>query len=227
MLAGAKLVAANVVNPDEVVGELGADTLRLYEMFMGPLEDMKSWNTGSVVGLRRFLERVWRVQERIRNQESGIKNQKVESLMHKTIKKVTDDIENLKYNTAISSLMICLNEMEKSESIPSILYALYLILLAPFAPHIAEEIWENMGNTESIFLEQWPQYDEKKMVEEMKTIVIQVNGKVRANLLLPSGSTEEVVKEAAMADTNVQTHIAGKEIRKVVYIQDKILNLVV
>jgi leucyl-tRNA synthetase len=217
----------NVVNPDVVVGELGADTLRLYEMFMGPLEDMKSWNTGSVVGLRRFLEKVWKIQDRVTGNSESVTGKEIISLLHKTIKKVTEDIEELKYNTAISSLMILVNAMEKEPQLPVASYQLLLQLLAPFAPHIAEEIWENMGNTESIFLEQWPQYDEKKMVEEMKTIVVQVNGKVRANLLLPSGSTEEVVKEAAMADTNVQTHIVGKEIRKVIYIQDKILNLVV
>ena len=217
----------NVVNPDDVVGELGADTLRLYEMFMGPLEDMKAWNTGSVVGLRRFLERAWRLQERIRNQELGIKNRKVESLIHRTIKKVTDDIENLKYNTAISSMMICLNELEKEESFPLIHYSQFLILLSPFAPHIAEELWSQMGNEKSIFLEEWPKYDEEKMVDEMKTIVVQVNGKVRANLPLPTGSTEEVVKEAALSDENVRKHLDGKEIRKVVYIQDKILNIVV
>jgi leucyl-tRNA synthetase len=217
----------NVVNPDDVVGELGADTLRLYEMFMGPLEDMKAWNTGSVVGLRRFLERAWRLQEKIRNQESGIKNRKVESLIHRTIKKITDDIENLKYNTAISSMMICLNELEKEESFPLIHYSQFLILLSSFAPHIAEELWSQMGNEKSIFLEEWPKYDEEKMVDEMKTIVVQVNGKVRANLPLPTGSTEEVVKEAALSDENVRKHLDGKEIRKVVYIQDKILNIVV
>ena len=216
----------NVVNPDLVVGEFGADTLRLYEMFMGPLEDMKSWNTGSIVGLRRFLEKVWRLQERVKNEESGMKNKKVESLIHRTIKKVTDDIENLKYNTAISSLMICVNELEKEDSLPLIHYSQFLILLAPFAPHIAEEIWENMGNTESIFLEKWPEYDEEKMADEMKTVVVQVNGKVRANLELPTGSTEETVKQVALADANVQTHIAGREIRKAIYVQDKILNLV-
>ena len=217
----------NVVNPDEVVGELGADTLRLYEMFMGPLEDMKTWNTGSVVGLRRFLERAWRLQERIKNQESGIENKKVESLIHKTIKKVTDDIEELKYNTAISAMMICVNELEKEESLPVIHYSQFLILLSPFAPHIAEELWENIGNKESIFLQPWPEYDEELMVDEMKTIVVQVNGKVRANLQLPTGSTEEIVKKAALNDTNVQLYIADKEIRKVIYVQDKILNIVV
>lgn len=217
----------NVVNPDEVIGELGADTLRLYEMFMGPLEDMKTWNTGSVVGLRRFLERAWRLQERIANDELRMTNKKVESLIHRTIKKVTDDIENLKYNTAISSMMICLNELEKEESLPLIHYSQFLILLSPFAPHIAEELWESAGNKESIFLEKWPEYDEEKMIEDVKTIVIQINGKVRANLLLPTGSTEETVKKAAMDDANVQLYISGKEIRKVIYIQDKILNLVV
>jgi leucyl-tRNA synthetase len=217
----------NVVNPDVVVGEFGADTLRLYEMFMGPIEDMKSWNTGSVVGLRRFLEKVWKLQEKVTGNSESVTGKEVASLLHKTIKKVTEDIEELKYNTAISSLMILVNALEKESQLPVASYQLLLQLIAPFAPHIAEEIWENMGNKESIFLEKWPQYDEEKMMEDTVTVVVQVNGKVRANLLLPSGSMEEVVKEAAMADANVQTHIAGKEIRKVIFVQDKILNVVV
>ncbi|MFZ1720546.1 MAG: leucine--tRNA ligase [Candidatus Moraniibacteriota bacterium] len=217
----------NVVNPDVVVGEFGADTLRLYEMFMGPLEDMKSWNTGSIVGLRRFLEKVWKLQEKVTGNSESVTGKEVASLLHKTIKKVTEDIEELKYNTAISSLMILVNAMEKESQLPVASYQLLLQLLAPFAPHIAEEIWENMGNKESIFLEKWPEYDEEKMMEDTVTVVVQVNGRVRANLLLPTGSTEETVKEVALDDTNVQAHIAGKEIRKVIYIQDKILNVVV
>ncbi len=218
----------NVVNPDDVVGELGADTLRLYEMFMGPLEDMKSWNTGSVVGLRRFLEKVWKLQEKVTNDQRPTTNdKKIESLLHKTIKKVTEDIENLKYNTAISSLMILVNAMEKESQLPVASYQLLLQLIAPFAPHIAEELWSQMGNEKSIFLEEWPKYDEEKMVDEMKTIVVQVNGKVRANLSLPTGSTEEIVKTAALGDANVALYVDGKEIRKVIFVPDKILNLVV
>lgn len=217
----------NVVNPDEVVGELGADTLRLYEMFMGPLEDMKGWNTGSVIGLRRFLDKVWKLQERIRNQESGIKNKETECLIHRTIKKVTEDIENFKFNTAISSLMIFLNELEKEKEISSILYSQFLILLSPFAPHIAEELWRSLGHKKSIFLSAWPKYDERLLKSETANVAVQINGKLRAVLVVETGSDEETVKAMALADPKVMAHIGGKEIRKTIYVPDKILNLVV
>lgn len=217
----------NVVNPDVVVGELGADTLRLYEMFMGPLEDMKAWNTGSVVGLRRFLEKIWKLQEKATGDSESVTGKEITSLLHKTIKKVTEDIEELKYNTAISSMMILVNAMEKESQLPVVSYQLLLQLIAPFAPHIAEELWSQMGNEKSIFLEEWPKCDAEKMADEMKIIVVQVNGKVRANLPLPTGSTEEVVKEVALSDENVRKHLDGKEIRKVIFVPDKILNIVV
>ncbi len=217
----------NVINPDDVIGDFGADAFRLYEMFMGPFTQNIAWNTDGVIGTRRFLEKVWKLQERMTNDELRISNKKLESLLHQTIQKVTEDIEGFKFNTAISSLMILVNAMEKEIHIPYSTFHILLTLLSPFAPHIAEEIWENMGNTESIFLEKWPEYDEKLLLEEISTVVVQVNGKVRANVQLPTGSTEEVVKEAAMADANVQAHIAGKEIHKVIFVPDKILNLVV
>ncbi|MFZ2187017.1 MAG: leucine--tRNA ligase [Candidatus Moraniibacteriota bacterium] len=216
----------NVVNPDIVVGELGADTLRLYEMFMGPLEDMKTWNTGSVIGLRRFLDKAWRLSQLTVNKKQ-LTNKTVESLLHKTIKKVTEDIEDLKFNTAISALMILVNAFEKEEELQTTNYKLLLLLLSPFTPHIAEELWHAMGEKKSIFLTQWPKYDAKKIVDEMQTIAVQVNGKVRALLQMATGSAEKEVKNMALADPKVATYIAGKKIRKVIYIQDKILSLVI
>ena len=218
----------NVVNPDVIVSELSADTLRLYEMFLGPLEDMKVWNTESVIGPRRFLDKVWKLQEKvssIKYQVSG--ERKINSLLHQTIKKVTEDIESFKFNTAISSMMICLNEMEKEKEIPSMLYSQFLILLSPFAPHIAEELWERMGNKQSIFLSQWPKWDKKKIVAKTVTVAVQINGKVRAVLMVDTGTDKAAVSALALADAKVQTHIAGKRVRKVIYVQDKILNLVV
>ena len=216
----------NVVNPDVVVGELGADTLRLYEMFMGPLEDMKSWNTGSVIGLRRFLEKVWKLQEKVVYQKNTSRD--LEVLIHQTTKKVTEDIEGLKYNTAISSLMILVNAMEKEKEIFVHFYGRILLLLAPFAPHITEEIWiEILKQETSIHLADWPEADKDFLESREAKIVVQVNGRVRAVLDMPTGSTEERVKKVAFADANVQIYTAGKEIRKVIYIQDKILNLVV
>jgi len=218
----------NVVNPDAVVQELGADTLRLYEMFMGPLEDMKGWNTGSVIGLRRFLDKVWRLKEKVAQGKTQKSDQDVlTSLLHKTIKKVTEDIEDLKFNTAISMLMILVNAMEKEDVISLHTYQTLLILLAPFAPHITEELWSETGEKKSIFLEKWPKWDVKKIVEELSVIAVQINGKVRATFAIATGSTEAVVKKVALADPKVQVYTAGKEIRKMIYIQDKILSLVI
>ncbi len=218
----------NVINPDAVVQELGADTLRLYEMFMGPLEDMKGWNTGSVIGLRRFLDKVWRLQEKVDIQNQQKTSQRVLSgLLHKTIKKVTEDIEELKFNTAISTLMILVNALEKEETLPRNVYEVLLAMLSPFAPHITEELWHIMGNKKSLSLEKWPKWDKRKIIEEQSSIAVQVNGKVRSILILATGSTEREVKEKALADPKVQAYTEGKEIRKIIYIADKILSIVV
>jgi leucyl-tRNA synthetase len=223
----------NVVNPDQVVEELGADTLRLYEMFMGPLEDMKAWNTGSIIGLRRFLEKAWNLQNIIKNpcpsdrrEKSRIKNKTLESLLHSTIQKVTKDIENLKFNTAISALMIFTNQLEKEKEISLTLYSRLLIILSPFAPHIAEELWLQLGNKKSIFLETWPKWDKKKIVSDTVNVAVQVNGKVRAVLTVEAGANEEDVKTLALQDKKIAMHLSGQEIRKVIYVPDRILNLV-
>jgi leucyl-tRNA synthetase len=219
----------NVVNPDQVVVEFGADTLRLYEMFMGPLEDMKAWNTGSIVGLKRFLDKIWNLKSKIKTQKSKLqlKNQKLEILTHQTIKKVTEDIENLKFNTAISSLMIVVNAMEKEHHLSLITYQSLLLLLSPFAPHITEELWFQLGNKKSIFLEKWPKWDKKKIIAETVNIAVQVNGKVRAVLTAEAGANEESVKSLALQDEKVAARLSGKEIVKVIYVPDKILNFVV
>ncbi|MEI9966650.1 MAG: class I tRNA ligase family protein [Candidatus Moraniibacteriota bacterium] len=141
----------NVVNPDEMVAEFGADALRLYEMFLGPIEDSKPWNTESIVGTRRFVEKVWKLSERVR--EGGDENTALQVLLQKTIKKVTEDISDFHFNTAVSSLMILVNEMEKKPDVSQEIFRTFLILLSPFAPHIAEELWEGLGNKESIFLQ--------------------------------------------------------------------------
>lgn len=217
----------NVINPDAVVKELGADTLRLYEMFMGPLEDMKTWNTGSMIGLRRFLEKIWRISRSVSNKKQEAEKKEIESLLHRTIKKVTEDILELKFNTAISTLMILVNAMEKEENISLASYHSLLLLLAPFAPHISEELWQVTGGKKSLFLEKWPMWDAKKIVEEMSVIAVQVNGKVRTTLSLATGSTEAVVKRKALADPKVKIYTDGKEIKKIIYIKDKILSIVI
>lgn len=218
----------NVINPDQIVNEFGADSLRLYEMFMGPLDEMKSWNTASIVGLRRFLEKVWRLAERIESdQRQAASGKALESLLHKTIKKVTEDLENLKFNTAISSLMVLTNALEKETQLPTPHYQLLLVLLSPFAPHITEELWEKLGNQQSIFLASWPKYDAKKIVAESVTIAVQVNGKVRATIMVDPNMTEAEVKQYALDETKVQLHLAGKTPKKVIYIPGRIVSIVV
>ena len=217
----------NVINPDDMVREFGADAFRLYEMFMGPFEQSIAWNTNGMVGTRRFLEKVWRFREKIKNQKSKIKNQNLESLLHRTIKKVTEDIEEFKFNTAISSLMILVNEMEKETNISHSTFKILLTLLSPFAPHITEELWSNVGEKKSIFLASWPKYDAKKIVAEKVKMAVQVNGKVRATIELDPKASESEAKEQAMADTNVQNYLQGKVVQKFIYVPSRIVNIVV
>jgi leucyl-tRNA synthetase len=229
----------NVVNPDDMVAQFGADAFRMYEMFMGPFTQSIAWNTDGVVGTRRFLEKVWKLSQKTVNSQQSTGNKSLETLLHKTIKSVTEDIEGFKFNTAVSSLMILVNAMEKEEKLKAESYRALLLLLSPFAPHIAEELWSQLGNhpstgsgsseteEKSIFLAEWPKWDKKKIVEETVNIAVQVNGKVRAVLAVAAGSDETAVKAQALADTNVQTHIAGKTVRKVIYVPGRIFNIVV
>lgn len=218
----------NVINPDDMVAQFGADALRLYEMFMGPFTQAIAWNTDGVVGTRRFLEKVWKLTEKVGTEQSTAKTDKaMQNSLHLTIKKVTEDIESFKFNTAISALMILVNEIEKQPALSLAHYRLFLQLLSPFAPHIAEELWHQSGEKQSIFLSVWPKYNPRFLVAATVNIAVQINGKVRAVLTVASGSSEEAVQALALSDEKIQTHIAGKTIRKVIYIQDKILNLVV
>lgn len=217
----------NVINPDDIVREFGTDAFRLYEMFMGPFEQSIAWNTQGVTGTRRFLEKVWKLSGRITNDELRMTDKKLESLTHQTIKKVTEDIEGFKFNTAISSLMILVNEMEKASSLQATSYKLLLLLLSPFAPHITEELWQGLGEKKSIFLAPWPTYDKKKIVANMVKIVVQVNGKVRTTLLLDPKASEEEARALALADEKVKVYLADKTIRKVIYIPGKIVSIVV
>lgn len=219
----------NVVNPDEIVSDFGADTLRLYEMFMGPLEDMKSWNTGSIVGSRRFLDKAWRIQEKVmvdkKRETEGAKEGG--TLLHQTIRKVTEDIENLRFNTAISALMILVNAMEKEPEVKSEDYRILLLLLAPFAPHIAEELWQKTGNGQSIFLQKWPEYDPEKLVEDEVRIAVSVNGKVRDTLSVSRDIPEEELKSLALASENVRKNMEGKEPKKIIVVPGRIVNIVI
>ncbi|MCR4306543.1 MAG: class I tRNA ligase family protein, partial [Candidatus Yonathbacteria bacterium] len=186
-----------------------------------------AWNTESIIGARRFLEKVWRLKERIKNEESEIENKKLESLSHKTIKKVSEDIEGFKFNTAISSMMMFVNELEKENEIPLTLYATFLILLAPFAPHITEELWEKAGHNTSIHMETWPQYDESKTKSDTAMIAVQVNGKVRGTFEIAVNAEEGEVREHAMSLESVRKWTEGKEIKKFIYVKNKLVSLVV
>ncbi len=212
----------NVINPDDIVNEYGADTLRVYEMFIGDYQQDAAWNIDSLRGCKRFLDRVEKLSENIVDKD----NYTNELLANKTIKKVENDILTLKFNTAISALMIMVNEYEKQEQITKADYTLLLTLLNPFAPHITEEMNEQIGN-DPICNCSWPKYDESKIVEEEKEIAVQVNGKVRATITITANDEEEVIKEKALSADNVKNHTDGKEIVKVIVIKGKIVNIVV
>ena len=219
----------NVVNPDILVESHGADSLRLYEMFMGPLEDMKPWNSQGIIGVSRFLDRVSGLTENI----NRTPDKKIISLFHKTIKKVSNDIEDFKYNTAISALMILVNGLydfkNKNQAWPLSLSDLGLLirLIEPFAPHLAEELWEQMGHTELLAYEPWPKYDAELVKDESFTLAIQVNGKVRATIEVTADSSEEEIKSLALQDENTKKWLEDKEIVKMVYVQGKLLSIVI
>ncbi len=240
----------NVINPDAIVKTFGADTLRVYEMFMGPFDQHVSWSTDSMVGPRRFLERVWKIYNKIVAQNM-LKNKKnlsrvgapvervkredfiyssayltLQATLHKTIKKVTEDIETTSFNTAVSAMMICLNEMEKAESVDEKDFKMFLQILAPFAPHITEQLWSELGEKKSIHLSLWPKFDPKKVIDNEITIAVSVNGKVRAEIKISNEMNEEEVKAMAMKDHAVVNWIEGKEIKKVIYVKGRLVNIV-
>lgn len=222
----------NVVNPDEVVQKYGADSLRMFEMFLGPLQDSKPWSTTGIEGINRFLNRVWRLfVDENDNLNSNILdlplNSKQEYLLHYTIKKVTEDIENLRFNTAIAQMMIFVNEFFKFEIKPKKALEQFLLCLAPFAPHITEELWNKLGYKDSIFNQNFPEFDEQKAQKKEVEIVVQVNSKIRARINVPFDSSENEVHKLAKNEPNVQKYLENKEIRKVIFVPNKIINLIV
>jgi leucyl-tRNA synthetase len=215
----------NGVSPDDLVKVYGADTLRLYEMFMGPFDQAVSWNTDNMVGPRRFLERVWKISQKL----SKISTPASEKLLHKTIKKVSEDIEGMRFNTAISTMMVLVNEMDRSGiSIKD--YKKFLQILSPFAPHMTEELWAMLGNKganqKSISLSIWPLWDKNKIVDEEIKIAVQINGKVRTEITIPLDQGEETVKQKVLENKNVLKYTSGKEVRKVIYVKNRLINIV-
>ncbi|MFA6459476.1 MAG: class I tRNA ligase family protein [Candidatus Paceibacterota bacterium] len=212
----------NVVNPDEIVKTYGADTLRVYEMFMGPFDQQISWSTASMIGSRRFIERVWKLSEKI-----GKSDPLADRIIHKTIKKVTADIQNLRFNTAISALMIATNELEKMEAISKEHFEIILKLLAPFAPHITEEVWSSvLKNKKSIHVSDWPHFDPSLVVEDEINMVVQVGGRVRASFRIAPGESEEKIKETALALPEVKKWIGDSAIKKVIVVKGKLVSVV-
>lgn len=215
----------NVVNPDEIVDEFGADTLRLYEMFIGDFEKSVPWSQNGVKGCRRFLDRVWRLQDILVDGDEYSKE--LETSMHKTIKKVSEDYETLKFNTAVAALMSLLNEFNDVGKINKAEFKTFLILLNPVAPHITEEIWSLSGFEGMLNEQSWPTWDEGKTVDQEIEIAVQINGKVKGTIVIPADATKEVVKEKLREDEKLLSLIEGKNIVKEIYVPGRILNIVV
>ncbi|MBC1285168.1 leucine--tRNA ligase [Listeria booriae] len=221
----------NVVNPDDVVEQYGADTLRLYEMFMGPLEASIPWNANGLEGARKFLDRVWRL---FIEEETGEINAKItpeanvdlEKSYHQMVKMVTEHYENLRFNTGISQLMIFINDSYKATTVPKAYAEGFVQLLSPIAPHLAEELWHRLGHTETITYEAWPTFDESKLVEDEVEIVLQVNGKVRAKVTVAKDLSREALEELARDNDKIKEEITGKTVRKVIALPGKLVNIV-
>jgi leucyl-tRNA synthetase len=231
----------NIVNPDDVIDQHGADAFRCYEMFMGPLEQMKPWSMRGVEGVARFLARVWRLlmtenqagewelSSKIKPADPEKAQQKI---LHATIKKVTEDIESFSFNTAISQMMIFVNAFTNAETIPLPAMRSFLVLLNPFAPHIGSELWERLKAKFSdaygdITEQRWPDYDERLLAEDEVEIVIQINGKLRDRMKMPILATEEDLRIAALSSPRIQDRIAGKTVRNVIVVPRKLVNIVV
>ncbi|PTF18100.1 leucine--tRNA ligase [Staphylococcus devriesei] len=220
----------NVVNPDDIVASHGADTLRLYEMFMGPLDASIAWSENGLDGSRRFLDRVWRLlineDGTLSSKVNDTNDKSLDKVYNQTVKKVTEDFETLNFNTAISQLMVFINECYKVDSIYKPYVEGFVKMLAPIAPHIGEELWNRLGNNDTITYQPWPTYDESLLVDSEVEIVVQVNGKVRAKLQIPKDLSKEEMQDLALEDENVKLSIEGKEIKKVIAVPQKLVNIV-
>ncbi|MGK4080419.1 leucine--tRNA ligase [Enterococcus hirae] len=220
----------NVVNPDDVVAKYGADTLRLYEMFMGPLDASIAWSENGLEGSRKFLDRVWRLivdeNNKMRDRITTLNDGKLDKVYHQTVKKVTEDYENLHFNTAISQLMVFVNEAYKVDALPYEYIEGFVQLLAPIAPHMGEELWAILGNEEGISYAPWPTYDESALVEDEIEVVFQINGKVRGKANVSRDLPKDELEKIAMNNETIKENIAGKTVRKVIVVPNKLVNIV-
>ncbi|MCI1351844.1 MAG: leucine--tRNA ligase [Pediococcus acidilactici] len=221
----------NVVNPDDIVERFGADTLRLYEMFMGPLTESVAWSEEGLNGSRKWIERVWRLMiddnNHLRDRITMINDHKLDLIYNQTVKKVTEDYENMRFNTAISQMMVFVNEAYKADALPMVYMEGLVKLLSPIVPHVAEEIWQIMGHEETITYEAWPTYDESKLVQDTVQVILQVNGKVRSKVEVEKDLDQAELEKIALADERIQQWTAEKDIKKVIVIPNKIVNIVV
>jgi leucyl-tRNA synthetase len=220
----------NVINPDDVVKTHGADSLRLYEMFMGPLDQMKPWQTAGIEGVRRFLDRVWNVCTGDLSKDPGVYDEATRRAVHKTVKKVGDDIEAMRFNTAISAMMILVKQIGALPQVPFDAARTLVLLVSPFAPHVGEELWERLGGhdgTDSIAREPWPAYDPALVKDDIVEIGVQVNGKLRGVIQLAVAATADEARAAALAEANVAAHVTGRNVKKLVYVPGKIVNFIV
>jgi leucyl-tRNA synthetase len=224
----------NVVNPDDVVASFGADSFRLFEMFLGPLSATKPWSPKGIEGVYRFLNRIWKLFiDENGNLSANIKDippsDELERLMHRTIKNITEDIvdEDLKFNTCVSELMIYFNEISKLETVPLVMAETFIKLLSPFAPHIAEELWQSLKHENTIAFESWPEFDPAKVTKNVVTVVGQVNGKVRAKIDVEFDTDENKLKEMMKQNEKIRSYINGKEIVKEIVVKNKLVNIVV
>ena len=215
----------NVVNPDEIVAEIGADAFRMYEMFMGAFDQAIPWSTNGARGCRKFLDRVWRLQDILTDSEDYSDDLKVS--MHQTIKKVSEDFEKMKFNTAIAQMMTLVNEMVQKGSVTKGEYKTLLLLLSPVAPHICEEIWQAQGYGAPVYTQPWPSFDEKHLVRDEVEIAVQINGKVKGKLMVPVTLTKEEAQAELPNKDEVKKLIGDKQIVKCIYVPGRLLNLVV
>ena len=222
----------NVINPDDVIKEYGADSCRVYEMFMGPLEVSKPWSTQGLIGVSRFLERVWALSEKPmtdgpRDDASTAEAASITKLLHKTIKKVTADTSTINFNTAISQMMIFTNELAKFDTFPKAVWSDFVKLIAPYAPHLGEELWQKLGNKDTITYADWPKYDEKLCADNTCTVVVQVNGKIRDKFEAAVGTDKATLEKTGLATAGAIKFMEGKAPKKVIVVQDKIVNIVI
>ena len=216
----------NVVNPDDVIAKYGADSMRLYEMFMGPLEAVKPWNTAGVEGVFRFLKRACRVLATIPVVDKEC-SAELSRLVHGTVKKVSNDLDSFGFNTAISALMVLLNELATCKEIPREAAEKFVQMLAVFAPHLGEELWEHLGHEGSIAYVEWPKWDEEKLKVNEVEVMIQVNGKPRKRIMVSVDCDEAGAREAAFAQPEIAALMEGKQLRKFIYVKGRIINIVI